>query len=120
MKLGLILNVIDPSIGGVLIMEQVDASEQIDLGDEVVTAGIELPGGVRSPYPKGLLIGQVIDVRRDANDVVQTAYLQPTANLDKLDVTCKAVTVTATPVEQTFKLVTPAMKPLPVPGAETP
>ena len=72
-------------LGGVLVMEQVDASEQIDLGDEVVTAGIELPGGVRSPYPKGLLIGQVIDVRRDANDVVQTAYLQPTANLDKLE-----------------------------------
>jgi len=72
-------------LGGVLVMEQVDASEQIALGDEVVTAGIELGGGVRSPYPKGLLIGQVIDVRRDANDVVQTAYLQPAANLDKLE-----------------------------------
>ena len=50
-----------------------------------MTAGIELGGGVRSPYPKGLLIGQVIDVRRDANDVVQTAYLQPAADLDKLE-----------------------------------
>ena len=38
----------------------------VELGDEVVTAGIELGGGVRSPYPKGLLIGQVVDVRRDA------------------------------------------------------
>ena len=55
------------------------------LGDEVVTAGIELGGGVRSPYPKGLLIGQVVDVRRDANDVVQTAFLQPAADLDKLE-----------------------------------
>ena len=72
-------------LGGVLVMEQVDAGEEIALGDEVVTAGIELGGGVRSPYPKGLLIGQVIDVRRDANDVVQTAYLQPAANLDKLE-----------------------------------
>jgi rod shape-determining protein MreC len=72
-------------LGGVLVMEQIDSSETIDLGDEVVTAGIELGGGVRSPYPKGLLIGQVIDVRRDANDVVQTAFLQPTANLDKLE-----------------------------------
>jgi hypothetical protein len=50
-----------------------------------VTAGLELGGGVRSPYPKGLLIGQVVDVRRDANAVVQTAYLQPAANLDKLE-----------------------------------
>lgn len=72
-------------LGGVLVMEQVDATERIDLGDEVVTAGIELAGGIRSPYPKGLLIGQVIDVRRDANDVVQTAYLQPTADLAKLE-----------------------------------
>ena len=59
--------------------------EGLELGDEVVTAGIELGGGVRSPYPKGLLIGQVVDVRRDANAVVQTAYLQPAADLDKLE-----------------------------------
>jgi rod shape-determining protein MreC len=72
-------------LGGVLVMEQVDSGERIDLGVEVVTAGIELGGGVRSPYPKGLLIGQVIDVRRDVNDVVQTAYLQPAAALDRLE-----------------------------------
>ena len=66
-------------------MRQIDSSEQVTVGDEVVTAGIELGGGVRSPYPKGLLLGQVIDVRRDANDVVQTAYLQPAADLDRLE-----------------------------------
>jgi rod shape-determining protein MreC len=70
---------------GVLVMSQIDSSEKVTVGDEVVTAGIELGGGVRSPYPKGLLLGQVIDVRRDANDVVQTAYLQPAANVDKLE-----------------------------------
>ncbi len=72
-------------LGGVLVMDRIDATERIDLGAEVVTAGIELAGGVRSPYPKGLLIGQVVDVSRDANDVVQTAFLQPAANLDKLE-----------------------------------
>jgi rod shape-determining protein MreC len=72
-------------LGGVLIMRQVDAGETLSIGDEVVTAGIELGGGVRSPYPKGLLIGQVVDVKRDANDVVQTAFLQPAAQLDKLE-----------------------------------
>jgi rod shape-determining protein MreC len=70
---------------GVLVMRQIDSNEEVTVGDEVVTAGIELGGGVRSPYPKGLLLGQVIDVRRDANDVVQTAYLQPAADLDKLE-----------------------------------
>ncbi len=72
-------------LGGVLIMRQIDAGEKVAVGDEVVTAGIELGGGVRSPYPKGLLIGQVVDVRPLANDVVQTAFLQPAAQLDKLE-----------------------------------
>jgi rod shape-determining protein MreC len=72
-------------LGGVLIMEQIDSSDEVSLGDEVVSAGIELGGGVRSPYPKGLLIGQVVDIRRDANAVVQTAYLQPAADFEKLE-----------------------------------
>jgi rod shape-determining protein MreC len=72
-------------LGGALIMSNIDSTEHIELGDEVLTAGIELAGGIRSPYPKGLLLGQVIDVRRDANSVVQTAYLQPPADLEKLE-----------------------------------
>ncbi len=72
-------------LGGVLVMQNIDAAERPKIGDEVVTAGIELTGGVRSPYPKGLLIGQVVDVRRDANAVVQTAYLESAVELDKLE-----------------------------------
>jgi rod shape-determining protein MreC len=72
-------------LGGVLVMQNVDATERVTLGDQIVTAGIELGPGVRSPYPKGLLIGQVFDVERDANAVVQTAFLQPTVDLDKLE-----------------------------------
>jgi len=68
-----------------LQMQNVDSTEGIELGEEVVTAGIELAGGIRSPYPKGLLLGQVIDVRRDANSIVQTAFLKPAANLEKLE-----------------------------------
>ena len=49
-----------------------------------MTTGTELAGGIRSPYPKGLVIGEVGDVRKDANSVVQTAYLLPTADLDNL------------------------------------
>jgi cell shape-determining protein MreC len=70
---------------GVLLMQNIDATERPRIGDDVVTAGIELSGGVRSPYPKGLLIGQIVDVRRDANAVVQTAYLEPAVDLDKLE-----------------------------------
>ena len=70
---------------GVLIMSKVDAAVRIQLGEEVVTAGLELKTGIRSPYPKGLAIGQVIDFTRDANEVVQSAFIQPAANLDRLE-----------------------------------
>jgi rod shape-determining protein MreC len=72
-------------LGGTLVMSDIDSTEQVVLGEEVFTAGIELAGGVRSPYPKGLVLGQVVDISRDANSVVQTAFLSPAANLDKLE-----------------------------------
>lgn len=72
-------------LGGVLAMRNVDVTETVQPGEEVLTAGLELSGGIRSPYPKGLLIGQVVDVRRDANAVVQTAYLQAAADLDHVE-----------------------------------
>lgn len=72
-------------LGGVVVMDKIDATERVEVGQEVVTAGIELTGGVRSPFPKGLLIGRVVDTRRDANAVVQTAYLLPAAPLEKLE-----------------------------------
>ena len=71
--------------GGALVMQDVDSTVTVPIGEEVFTAGIELSGGLRSPYPKGLLVGQVVDVARDPNEVVQTVYLQPAAPLDRLE-----------------------------------
>jgi rod shape-determining protein MreC len=71
-------------LGGALIMENIDSTEKVEPGEQVLTAGIQLAGGVRSPYPKGLLIGEVTDVKRDPNSVVQTAYILPTADLEKV------------------------------------
>lgn len=76
---------VEGHLADTLPMAQIDSSAVISIGDEVVTAGIELGSGVRSPFPKGLVIGQVVDVKRDANDVVQTAFLQPAADLDRLE-----------------------------------
>lgn len=72
-------------LGGALVMEDVSAAATVSIGDEVFTAGIELGGGIRSPYPKGLLIGRVVDVTRPANEVVQTVFLEPAAPLDRLE-----------------------------------
>ena len=72
-------------LGGALVMADVNAAAVVTIGDEVFTAGIELAGGIRSPYPKGLLIGRVVDVKRDPNEVVQTVFLEPAAPLDRLE-----------------------------------
>jgi rod shape-determining protein MreC len=71
--------------GSVLVMRNVDSAVEVGIDEEVFTAGLELGGGIRSPYPAGLIIGSVVDVERDANDVVQTAFLTPAANLDSFD-----------------------------------
>ncbi len=70
---------------GELVMEDVDATADVTDGEEVFTAGIQLGGGIRSPYPKGLLIGRVVDVDHDPNEVVQTVILEPAAPLDRLE-----------------------------------
>jgi rod shape-determining protein MreC len=70
---------------GSLVMQNIDAAISVGLGEEVVSAGIELAGGIRSPFPKGMIIGRVIDVRRDANQVVQTAFVEPATDLDHLE-----------------------------------
>ena len=70
---------------GTLLMTDVNAAAVIQIGEEAFTAGIELGTGIRSPYPKGLLIGRVIDVTRDPNEVVQTVFLDPAAPLDRLE-----------------------------------
>jgi cell shape-determining protein MreC len=70
---------------GELVMADVDATAVVNDGEEVFTAGIELGAGIRSPYPKGLLIGQVVDVLHDPNEVVQTVFLEPAAPLDRLE-----------------------------------
>ena len=72
-------------LGRVVGMDRIDASEHVSVGDQVVTAGVALPNGIRSAYPKGLPIGRVVDVRRDPNAVVQTAWLLPAAPLDRLE-----------------------------------
>ncbi len=68
-----------------LQMTNIPATDEVNVGESVVTAGIELETGVRSTYPKGLLIGQIVDVQREPNQLFQTALVQPIASLDRLE-----------------------------------
>ena len=71
-------------LGGALIMQNIDSTEKVQPGEQVADAGDRDAGRDPLAYPKGLLIGEITDVRKDPNSVVQTAYLLPTTDLDKL------------------------------------
>jgi len=68
-----------------LQMVNIPAELSVTLGESVVTAGIELAEGIRSPYPKGLLIGIIVDVQRSPDQLFQTALVRPVADLERLE-----------------------------------
>lgn len=68
-----------------LLMERILATDEIEPGESVVTAGIDLGEGIRSPFPRGLLIGTIADVQRPPNQILQVALLQPATDLDRLE-----------------------------------
>lgn len=72
-------------LGQPLEMVNIPAEVTVTVGESVVTAGIELAEGIRSPYPKGLLIGVVRDVSRSPDQLFQTALVAPVADLDRLE-----------------------------------
>ena len=76
------LGLVRGQLGGGLLMVQVRATDDLAVGDSVVSAGltvIGVGGGVvgRSPYPKGLLIGTIQALELDADALTQTAFLRP-------------------------------------------
>jgi rod shape-determining protein MreC len=71
------LGVIQGQPGGQLVMSQVAVTDPIEVGDTIVTAGLELEGVPASPYPRGLLIGTVSALETDANGLTQTAFVRP-------------------------------------------
>jgi rod shape-determining protein MreC len=72
-------------LGGGLVMSQVPAKEGLTPGDTVVTAGLTLGTGLRSPYPKGLLLGTIQAVEPDRNALTQTAFLHPALDVSRVE-----------------------------------
>lgn len=80
------LGLIQGQLGGQLVMVQVDVTDDLAVGDSIVTAGLVLSGGVAySAYPRGLLIGNVQAVERDANALTQTGFVRPALDFPRLD-----------------------------------
>ena len=84
------LGLVQGQLGGQLVMVQVRATDQVAVGDTVVSAGLTLSdaGGAgtgRSPYPRGLLIGTIQAIRLDADGLTQTAFVRPAVDFSTVE-----------------------------------
>lgn len=71
--------------GDSLVMEWILQSDPVKPGDVVVTAGLGLGDQLRSLYPKGLVIGTVVDVTKAEVSAYQRAVVSPAVDLRKLE-----------------------------------
>ncbi len=67
-----------------LKLEKVAATEKLEVGDTVLTAG-QLVTGVRSILPKGLLIGTIVDVVEGSDGFTRSGRILPAADLERLE-----------------------------------
>jgi rod shape-determining protein MreC len=68
-----------------LAMGNIPRTDRIEVNDRVVTAGITLGRRFQSAFPRGIPIGRVVDVQAEPGAIVQTALVQPTADLDRIE-----------------------------------
>ena len=71
--------------GDSLVMEWILQSDPVKPGDVVVTAGLGLGTELRSLYPKGLVIGTVVDVTKAEVSAYQRAVVAPAVDFRKLE-----------------------------------
>ncbi|MBP7845232.1 MAG: rod shape-determining protein MreC [Proteobacteria bacterium] len=60
-------------------LKYLDRSEDVQVGDSVITSGLD---GI---FPKGLMVGQIIEIKRPQYGVVQEASLRLSVDLGKLE-----------------------------------
>ncbi|HLC39032.1 MAG TPA: rod shape-determining protein MreC [Patescibacteria group bacterium] len=67
-------------LGFGLVMESIPQETKINVGDRVITSGL---GGI---FPKGLIIGQVLEIISKQGDIFKSASLKPDLDLSKLEI----------------------------------
>jgi rod shape-determining protein MreC len=71
--------------GDSLIMDWLLQSEKVKVGDVVVTAGLGLGDELRSLYPKGLVIGKIVQLQNAEAAAYQRAIIAPAVDLRRLE-----------------------------------
>ena len=70
----------DGDLGLTIKMNYIPQLEVVSVGDRVITSGLG------DKIPRGLVIGKVIEIRNESNEVWQDATIEPLVNLDNLTV----------------------------------
>ena len=76
---GRVTGIIRGRAEGGLLMQHIPQEESLQTGDTIVTSDF---GGV---MPEGLVIGQIVQIRRKDVDVFQDALIEPAADLRRLE-----------------------------------
>ena len=71
--------------GDSLIMDWILQTETVKVGDVVVTAGLGLGAELRSLYPKGLVVGKVLQLQNAEAAAYQRAIIAPAVDLRRLE-----------------------------------
>lgn len=67
------------TLGSLLIMKYLPEDADINLNDTVVTSGLN------DVYPKGLLIGTVVDIGKEYSGLSRYAIIKPAVNLSNIE-----------------------------------
>ena len=62
-----------------LEMRQINRRAEVKKGDRVITSGL---GGL---FPKGILIGNIVEVKRQPHELFQTASIETAVDLSRME-----------------------------------
>jgi len=71
--------------GDTLVMDWILQTEQVAIGDVVITAGLSIGNDLRSIFPKGLVIGKIVALDRAENAAYKRAIVLPAVDLRRLE-----------------------------------
>jgi rod shape-determining protein MreC len=71
--------------GDTLVMDWILQTEPVKEGDVVVTAGLATGGELHSLYPKGLVLGRVVEVAKATDAAYLKAVLMPAVDVRRLE-----------------------------------
>ncbi len=71
--------------GDTLVMEWILQTEPVKSGDVVVTAGLGIGSELHSRYPKGLVLGRVVEVAKASDAAYLKAVLIPAVDVRRLE-----------------------------------